>query len=82
MITPEQFNKLVTKDDIKSLIEDVAGTKTDVRKIMTTLDSINKTLGIHEDERVANVASHDRMQTTLDNHEKRITKIEKVPVAA
>ena len=81
MMTPEQFNTLVTKDDIKGLIEDVADTKKDVQKIMTTLDAINKTLSIHEVEKVANIAAHDRMQTTLNKHEQRITKLETVNVA-
>lgn len=79
-ITPEQFNYLATKDDLRAIREEMA-TKKDVAKIMTTLDSINKTLSTRDDEKTANISAHNRFQRTLDDHEVRITKIEKAKVA-
>lgn len=80
MMTPEQFSNLVTKDDLIKALENKAD-KQDIGKMLTILDAINKTLGIHEVEKVANIAAHDRMQTTLNKHERRITKLETVKIA-
>ena len=46
MITAEQFNKLVTKDDIKA-IHDQMATKEDIDKILAILDVMSKKLSTH-----------------------------------
>ena len=78
-ITPEQFNKIALKEDVRVIVqEELAPMKKDVAKIMTTLDAMNKTLTDCETEDTAHTSSHGRIQTTLDNHEERITVLEKV----
>lgn len=79
--TPEQFNKIVTKDDLEKSLANKAD-KQDIAKILSTLDAMNKTLTDRETEDTAHTSSHRRLQTTLDDHEIRITKIEKVKVLA
>lgn len=78
-ITPEQFKIIATKDDIESLRKEMAS-KDDIKGMIGTLDAINKTLKTHEEERVMNIAAHDRIQTSIDGHEIRIQKLEKEPV--
>jgi hypothetical protein len=41
-VTPEQFNQLVTKDDLKNIKEDVNEIKKDVRTILRVLDGVVK----------------------------------------
>ncbi len=82
-ITPEQFNKIALKEDVRKIVqEELTPMKEDVAKIVTTLDAMNRTLTKIDTELAANTSAHDRFQTTLNNHEVRITKIEKVKVAA
>ena len=82
MMTPEQFNTLVTKDDVIDIVrKEMKPIKEDVKTIMTTLDAINKTLSSREVEDVAHTSSHARIQRTVDNHEQRITKLETVKIA-
>lgn len=82
-ITPEQFNKIALKEDVRRIVkEELTPMKEDMGEIMTTLDAMNRTLTKIDTELVANTSAHDRFQTTLDNHEIRITKIEKVKIAA
>lgn len=74
-LTPEQFNKLVTKDEfndkigqleskIDNLTENVSGLITAVDGVVHELKNINLELA-------ANVQAHDRFET-------RITRLEKV----
>ena len=79
-ITPEQFKNIATKDDIESVKKDMAS-KGDVREIIGTLDAINKTLQTHEQERTMNIAAHDRMQKSIDDHEIRIKELETTTVS-
>ena len=80
-ITPEQFNKLALKEDVRGIVqEELAPIKKDMVKIMTTLDAMNTTLTKIDTENTANTSAHTRFQTTIDDHEVRITKIEKVKV--
>ncbi len=80
-ITPEQFNKLALKEDLSEVKQDVKEVKENMRKVMGTLEVMNKTLTKIDTELAANTSAHDRFQTTINNHEVRITKIEKMKVA-
>ena len=74
-LTPEQFNKLVTKEDLDDKLENLA-TKEDVNKILTAVDGIAKK---HEDfktELASNQGAHDRMSETITDHEIRMKKLE------
>ena len=68
-ITPEQFNKIALKEDLKGL-----ATKDELTKvkseILGAVDSVVKKLDNIEHAFVANQAAHDRF-------EKRLTRIEK-----
>lgn len=68
-LTPEQFNKLVTKEYLDERLENMA-TKDDVDKILTAVDGIAKKHQDFETELAANLGAHDRFET-------RITKLEK-----
>lgn len=70
-LTPEQFNKLVTKDDIKEL-EERLDAKIDkkIDRVLSAVDGIAKKHKDFETELAANQGAHDRF-------EKRIKIIEK-----
>lgn len=67
-LTPAQFNKLATKDDLKNF-----ATKDEAREfkdeVLTAVDGVVKKLDDIEHAFVSNQAAHDRF-------EKRITRIE------
>ena len=67
-LTPEQFNKLATKEDLKNLKERVASRK-DMDNVLAAVDSVVKKLDDIEHAFVSNLAAHDRF-------EKRIARIE------
>lgn len=67
-LTPEQFNKIATKDDLNDLRQDMA-TKKEHNEVMNTLDAVMKKLDTIEHAFVFNQAAHDRF-------EQRLTKIE------
>jgi hypothetical protein len=69
LLTPEQFDKLVTKDEFNELKSEVSEIKVDVRKILSAVDNITKKFTDHEIEHTANIGAHDRF-------EERITKLE------
>jgi len=64
-LTPEQFNILATKDDLKSFV-----TKDEFKKgiddILTALDGMKKNNENHEIEHVSNISAHDRFQRDID----------------
>jgi len=67
-ITPEQFNKLATKDDLKDFVtKEEFNKKTD--QILYAVDGIAKNFQDHKIEHIANQAAHDRF-------EERITELE------
>ena len=68
-LTPEQFNKLVTKEDLDEKLKDIA-TKEDVHKILAAVDGIAKKHKDFETELVANQGAHDRFETRIKNLEK------------
>lgn len=73
-LTPEQFNKLVTKDEFNELKEGFKKMDGKIDRILTSVDGIAKRHEDHEDfetELAANQGAHDRFET-------RIRKLEKV----
>ena len=80
-LTPEQFNKIATKEDLKSL-EDKIDNKIDkkIDRVLTAVDGIAKKFDNHESEHVANLGAHHRFQNELDNHNTRINKLEVKPI--
>ncbi len=64
-LTPEQFNKLATKDDLKELVTKGYLDKK-IDKVLTAVDKITKKYDDHNTEHVSNVAAHDRMQGEIN----------------
>jgi hypothetical protein len=72
-LTPEQFEKLVTKEYLDEKLDEKLSnlvSKNDFDKIMKVLDGIVKESEDHKVEHTANIGAHDRF-------EKRITRVEK-----
>lgn len=68
-LTPEQFNKLATKDEFNELKSEVQEIKGDIKYLVTAVDSVVYELKSINSELTANVGAHDRF-------EERITKVE------
>lgn len=78
-LTPEQFDKLVTKDYLNEILNERFGgipTKEDFRGIVNTLDYIVKKLDKIDTEQTANIAAHDRFTENVNNLDLRVTKLE------
>lgn len=76
-LTPEQFSKLVTKEDLKELEErrdDKLEKKID--RVLTSVDGLAKSVKDFQAELASNQGAHDRMSGTIENHEIRIKKLE------
>jgi len=63
-LSPEQFNLLVTKDDLKDYITEEKFDKT-MDKVFDTLDVIVKKLDNLEKENVSNISAHARINRDL-----------------
>ena len=63
-LSPEQFNLLVTKDDLKDYITEEKFDKT-MDKVFDTLDVIVKKLDNIEKENVSNISAHARINRDL-----------------
>jgi len=78
-LTPEQFNKLVTKEDLKEDLKDLA-TKAEMNKkfdqVLTAVDGLAKSVKDFQAEMASNQGAHDRMSDKMNNHEVRIKKLE------
>lgn len=75
-LTPEQFNKLVTKEEFNELKDEVLEVKGDVKKILTAVDGLAKSVKDFHVEMASNQGAHDRMSDNVNNHEIRIKKLE------
>ena len=71
-LTPEQFNKLVTKDYLEEKIKDLA-TKDDINRVLDAVDSLAHKHTKFDQEMGMNQSAHNRF-------EKRITKLEAASV--
>ena len=75
-LTPEQFNKLATKENHDALKKDVEEIKSDVKQILTAVDGVAKSFKDHEIEHISNIAAHDRFEERITNAEQRIKSFE------
>ncbi|HOZ55963.1 MAG: hypothetical protein BWY51_00937 [Parcubacteria group bacterium ADurb.Bin316] len=72
-LTPEQFNKLAAKEDLKDLEQKITedmGQKLD--NIMTAVDGLTKNVKDIEHGFVSNQAAHDRFEELLARIEKHL----------
>lgn len=69
-LTPEQFNKLVTKDEFNELKEGFKKMDGKIDRILTSVDGIAKKHKDFETELAANQGAHDRFETRIKNLEK------------
>ena len=85
-LTPEQFNKITTKDQFDELKDEIIDIKKNVKKILNSVDSIVVKHQENDAERTANIGAHDRIEEDIAKTNKRVTIIEKkfeaIPVAA
>lgn len=71
-LTPEQFNKLATKDEFNELKTEVREIKNDVKIILTGVDGLAEKLDDIEHAFVSNQAAHDRFESRLSRIEKHL----------
>ena len=69
-LTPEEFNKIASKNDLDRVEGKIDVLEVKFDKMMSVLDGVAKDLKDIKSDRVANMAAHDRF-------EERITVIEK-----
>ena len=74
-LSPEQFNKLATKEDLKDLKETMA-TKDDLQVILSAVDGLAKSVTTFQTELASNQGAHDRIEEKVNNHGVRIGKLE------
>jgi len=65
-LTPEQFNKLVTKDEFNVLKDDALEIKNYIRTMLGMLEKNAKNDDDHAIEHVSNITAHDRFQRDID----------------
>jgi uncharacterized protein YoxC len=75
-LTPEQFNKLATKDEFNELKDEVLEIKGDVKKVLTAVDGLAKSVKDIHIEMASNQGAHDRPSDKINSHEVRIKKLE------
>lgn len=71
-LTPEQFNKLATKEDLREFKEEMRSemvTKNEFRALITAVDNLTKIVTDFRIEMASNQAAHDRFKY-------RISKLE------
>jgi tetrahydromethanopterin S-methyltransferase subunit G len=74
-LTPEQFNKLATKEDLKKFYtKNEMDEKFD--KVLTAVDGVAKKLENIETELLSNQVAHDRFENRFVIIEKRLDKVE------
>jgi hypothetical protein len=56
-LTPEQFDKLVTKDEFNEFKDEMMEMKSDVKKLLSSMDSQAKILNSIKDEQAANIGA-------------------------
>ena len=64
-LTPDQFAKLVTKDEFNELKTEVKEIGDNVKKILTSVDGIAKKHEDFETELTANHGAHDRFESRI-----------------
>ena len=80
-ITPEQFNKIATKDDLKDLKREITeelGEKID--DVLTVVDGLAKKVDNFQTELAANRGAHDRFEEKFVHTGKRLSVLERKTV--
>jgi hypothetical protein len=78
-ITPKQFDKLVTKDDLKKLAnKKEMHNKFD--QVLTAVDGLAKKFDNFHAEMAANQAAHDRFESSISDLKKRVRLLERKSV--
>ena len=74
-LTLEQFNKIVTKEELKEELKELRqemATKEDANKILTAIDGIAKKHNDFETELVSNQGAYDRFEKKFAKTDKKI----------
>ena len=71
-LTPEQFNKLATKDDLSSFKQEIKGSMVTKQEFHNVMDVVIKKLDNIEHAFVSNQAAHDRFEGRLERIEKHL----------
>jgi hypothetical protein len=71
-LTPEQFNKLATKDDLSSFKQEIKGSMVTKQEFHNVMDVVIKKLDNIEHAFVSNQAAHDRFESRLERIEKHL----------
>ena len=72
-LTPEQFNILATKDDVKKEVrESEERIKQEIHKVLEVLDGFAKKIDTVEIEQTSNIAAHDRFEKRISHVETRL----------
>ena len=71
-LTPEQFNKLATKDDLSSFKQEIKGSMVTKQEFHNVMDVVIKKLDDIEHAFVSNQAAHDRLENRLERIEKHL----------
>ncbi|OGF27990.1 hypothetical protein A2468_04140 [Candidatus Falkowbacteria bacterium RIFOXYC2_FULL_46_15] len=72
-MTIEQFNKIVTKDDLKEAIrESEERLSQKIDKVLTAVDGIARKHQDFDEELTSNQAAHDRLQSEIIKIKERI----------
>jgi hypothetical protein len=76
-LTPEQFDKLVTKDEFNEFKDEMMDMKKDVKRILNSVDGIAHKHQKFEVEMTANVGAHDRFEKKFSKTNVRVEILEK-----
>jgi len=71
-LTPEQFNKLATKDDLNNFKQEIKGSMVTKQEFHNVMDVVIKKLDNIEHAFVSNQAAHDRFESRLERIEKHL----------
>ncbi|KKQ60555.1 MAG: hypothetical protein US81_C0017G0005 [Parcubacteria group bacterium GW2011_GWE2_38_18] len=78
-LTPEQYNKIVTKEYLDEKLDNFI-TKDEfnqkMNEVLTHLDGITKKLDNMGQEATSNIVAHDRLEEEISSHELRIKNLE------
>ena len=79
-LTPEQFNKLATKEDLKDLEEKIVS-KEEFREfksdVLGAVDGLAKKFDNFSAEMAANRAAHERFEEAIDSLKNRVSVLER-----
>ena len=73
-LTPEQFNKLVIKEDFDRLEKKVDKLVENVSLVLSAVDGITKKYEGHKVEHTSNTVAHDRFESRIKQLEKHRIK--------